>query len=70
MIKKSEQKHPEYIQELINQGCIYPDGERVTKSLFDVIDYLIEVIDPLTAQFVSETFRKREGRAGNTTWEN
>ena len=54
---------PEYIQELINQNRLYPDGKRVMKSLEDVLDYLTTVLDPIPAKFIQETFFKTDGQS-------
>lgn len=54
---------PEYIQELITQNRLYPDGKRVMKSLEDVLDYLSTVMDPIPARFIKETFLQSSGKS-------
>lgn len=54
--------HPDYIQEMIKQGRLFPDGKRAMKSLDDVLDYLTEVFDTIPARFVQETFQKPDGK--------
>ncbi|MDR1390311.1 MAG: hypothetical protein LBJ31_10105 [Treponema sp.] len=57
-------KVPEYIERLINEGFLYPDGKRVVRRLEDIAYWLSDDLKmPITEKFLAETFLKADGKS-------
>jgi hypothetical protein len=63
MNKRDKVYRPKYIIEMIDEGLLYPDGQRVVSTLEEVAIYLKDKEEfNITQQFLLELFRKSNGK--------